>query len=142
MVERLDFICWISRWCVNVYKQFCVLWIDNNIVDFLVIKKEVILGQFSTLYWMWNMIKSRMWWCVEWIHNHLEMCAWWTILAMSKRQPFFPGIYPVLLNNLHLMLSVMCFVCIYFATPYDIVSSKKNKPCENENNKRWPLFFR
>lgn len=58
------------------------------------------------------------------------------LLAMSKRQPFFPGIYPVLLNNLHLMLSVMCFVCIYFATPYDIVSSKKNKPCENENNKR------
>lgn len=62
------------------------------------------------------------------------------LLAMSKRQPFFPGIYPVLLNNLHLMLSVMCFVCIYFATPYDIVSSKKNKPCENETT-RDDLYF-
>lgn len=56
------------------------------------------------------------------------------LLAMSKRRPFFSGIYPVLFNNLHLMLSVMCFVCIYFATPHDIVGSKKNKPCENENN--------
>lgn len=34
------------------------------------------------------------------------------------------------------MFLVMCFVCIYFVILYDIVSSKKNKFCENENNKR------